>query len=192
MRREPFSVESQTLLSGRNLIEASAGTGKTFSIALIVLRLILEKEIKLPNILAVTFTNAAAEELKSRIRKFLKSARESLTASFNDKDPVHRIVRNASENRGKDEITARLEAALAQLDEACVDTIHGFCLRTLRELAFETGMPFDAKLEADESDLILRAARDFFRQNFTQTTPEIAAFIAENSFTPELSMSSSE
>ncbi len=58
-----FKVES-VVLEGTNLIEASAGTGKTYSIAILVLRMLLEKEIQLKEILMVTFTNAAVAELE--------------------------------------------------------------------------------------------------------------------------------
>ena len=66
----PFEVD----LEGSNLIEASAGTGKTFSIAVLTLRLILYKDISIKDILMVTFTNAAAAEMELRIRDFLHDA----------------------------------------------------------------------------------------------------------------------
>ncbi|HSW35430.1 MAG TPA: UvrD-helicase domain-containing protein, partial [Candidatus Limnocylindrales bacterium] len=61
-------------LSGSKLIEASAGTGKTYSVALLVLRLILEKEVPIDKMLMVTFTKAATAELELRIRKFVRLA----------------------------------------------------------------------------------------------------------------------
>ncbi len=62
-------------LKGYNLIEASAGTGKTYSIAILTLRLILEQPITINQILLVTFTKAAVAELQVRIRLFVQQAR---------------------------------------------------------------------------------------------------------------------
>src|SRR5690554_6727076 len=75
MNDEPIDFNSTVVeLSGSNLIEASAGTGKTYSIAILVLRLILEKKILIQDILMVTFTNAAVAELQERIRRFVRNA----------------------------------------------------------------------------------------------------------------------
>src|SRR5690554_5568008 len=73
---ENFDVR-QVPLAGTNLIEASAGTGKTYSIALLVLRLILDKGLAVNQILMVTFTKAAVAELESRIRLFIRLAYKS-------------------------------------------------------------------------------------------------------------------
>ena len=70
---ENFNV-SDVKLEGKNLIEAAAGTGKTSSIAIMVLRWILETENKIDSVLAVTFTNYATAELKDRILSFLEEA----------------------------------------------------------------------------------------------------------------------
>ena len=71
---KPFDVTDKNLLVGANLIEASAGTGKTFSIAILVVRLIIEKSIPVTKMLLVTFTDAAATELKERSIKFIRDA----------------------------------------------------------------------------------------------------------------------
>ena len=63
-------------LSGINLIEASAGTGKTYAIASLYLRLLLEKELLPEQILVVTYTEAATQELRSRIRSRIREALE--------------------------------------------------------------------------------------------------------------------
>ena len=64
----------EVALEGSNLIEASAGTGKTYSIALLCLRLIVEKHIPIQKILMVTFTKAAVAELETRVRSFVRLA----------------------------------------------------------------------------------------------------------------------
>ena len=65
-------------LTGRVLIEASAGTGKTFTIGLIYLRLLLERELRVEQILVATFTDAAAQELRERLRRRLVEAEHCL------------------------------------------------------------------------------------------------------------------
>ena len=70
-----FDLVETALRPGTTLIEASAGTGKTFTIAGLFLRLILERELSAREILVVTFTEAATEELRDRIRQTLASAR---------------------------------------------------------------------------------------------------------------------
>ena len=64
-------------LKGPMLIEASAGTGKTYSLMLLILRLLVENEIPVSSILVVTFTKAATFELKSRLRETLTTMTES-------------------------------------------------------------------------------------------------------------------
>jgi exodeoxyribonuclease V beta subunit len=70
---QPFDVLADELLTGRHLIEASAGTGKTYAMALLFLRFLLEPDDPPPvdRVLAVTFTEAATAELRRRVRRFL-------------------------------------------------------------------------------------------------------------------------
>ncbi|MCI5122772.1 MAG: hypothetical protein D3908_16605, partial [Candidatus Electrothrix sp. AUS4] len=65
-------------LHGQILIEASAGTGKTYTIALLFLRLLLERGLSVDEILVVTFTKAATEELRGRIRQRIRDALDVL------------------------------------------------------------------------------------------------------------------
>ena len=68
-------------LTGRQLIEASAGTGKTYTIAILFLRLLIESRLQVDQILVVTFTDAATEELRDRIRSRVREALEHLRGS---------------------------------------------------------------------------------------------------------------
>ena len=72
-RPTAFDLEKSPL-HGRNLIEASAGTGKTYTLAALFVRLILEKGLRVDQILVVTFTEAATEELRDRIRRRMREA----------------------------------------------------------------------------------------------------------------------
>ena len=117
-------------LDGLRLIEASAGTGKTWNLCGLYLRLLLEKGLDAPQILVVTFTNAATAELRERIRSRIVDVLAYLQRGANAADPfVARLVAAVENNAGGDrpKMRMRLEAALHTFDEAAVFTIHGFC-----------------------------------------------------------------
>lgn len=147
-------------LTGRHLIEASAGTGKTYNITLLYLRLLLEKKLTVQQILVVTFTRAATEELKGRIAGVL---RECL-ANWGDYLPDAGFFYNMQQRTEIAEAKVLLDEALLNLDEAAVYTIHGFCKQALTQRAFETGMTFDAQMEVDAKDISLEAVRDWYRR----------------------------
>jgi len=112
------------LLSGLRLIEASAGTGKTYKITELFIRLILEKELTVDQILVVTYTEAATEELRDRIRKKLRDKK----TEESKKEGSPETKKNIS----------LLQNALINFDEAAIFTIHGFCFRILKEQAYES------------------------------------------------------
>ncbi|HEX4665185.1 MAG TPA: UvrD-helicase domain-containing protein, partial [Chthoniobacterales bacterium] len=150
--------------SGPLLIEASAGTGKTFTIAGLVLRLLLERAgLTIDQILVTTFTELATAELRGRIRDLLHDALLGFQKGKSEHDLVGDILRKYPDHRTA---IARLEDALANFDQASIYTIHGFCQRVLAEQAFETGTLFDAELVTDERDLLREVTRDFWRRNF--------------------------
>ncbi|GFO61000.1 hypothetical protein GMST_33250 [Geomonas silvestris] len=151
-----------TPLAGRNLIEASAGTGKTFAIAGVFLRLVLELRLPVGEILVVTFTEAATKELRERIRKRLKEA-ELAFESGETSDPLL----DGLLERCADRPQARrlLANALRCFDEAAIFTIHGFCQRTLQENPFESGSLCDTELLTDQAALLSEIAQDYWRIN---------------------------
>jgi exodeoxyribonuclease V beta subunit len=164
---QPFHL-MECPLEGTNLIEASAGTGKTYAITGLFLRLLLEKKLSVNQILVVTFTEAATEELKQRIRQRL---RETLHA-FGGTRSMDRFVRELVE-REKDPSDAvqRLREAIRAFDEAAIFTIHGFCMRTLYEHAFESGSFFDTRLLTDEEMLKREIVEDYWRKHFYSASP---------------------
>ncbi|TXH69301.1 MAG: hypothetical protein E6Q88_09340 [Lysobacteraceae bacterium] len=132
-------------LCGLHLIEASAGTGKTFTLTSLALRLLLERGVALPQILAVTFTRAATQELRQRLRRRIRLA-QHLLEQVMDADETQgelaitrAILDQAAARAGAIQVRQRLSAALVQMDEAMVSTIHGFCHRALREFGFRAG-----------------------------------------------------
>lgn len=173
---QPFDL-MHAPLTGVCLIEASAGTGKTYTIGGLYLRLILEKGLSADQILVVTFTKAATAELKDRIRNKLIQARDALkTGNLDDGDSdVQDLVRGLA-----DPVPAleKIRTALMDFDRAAIMTIHGFCLRVLSENAFETGALFDTELSEDQSALLQEVAEDFWRIHFYNAPLEWVAYAA--------------
>jgi len=203
-------------LWGSRLIEASAGTGKTFTIATLYVRLVLghrgpehgpmgrrlpeqalieqnppEHELPQqvwtgtetgaetgaegrvhfdpPEILVVTFTDAATQELRERIRLRLTEAARyfradplTLAPRPPGEDPLHDLRADYASYRWPG-CAQRLELAAQWMDEAAVSTIHAWCNRMLREHAFDSDSLFTQRLETDQSELIAEVVRDYWR-----------------------------
>ena len=168
-------------LSGSNLIEASAGTGKTYSIAILVLRLLLENKIPIKEILMVTFTKAAVAELEERIRKFVREANKFATGTEIKDKSIQEIVMQSQLDNGLEETLRLLKNAVIYLDETSVLTIHSFCQQTLNEFAFETNQLFSAELLQDTSLVLKEETQKFWRKNVTIIETELLKFlIAKN------------
>jgi exodeoxyribonuclease V beta subunit len=163
----PFDIVTASLEPGVTLIEASAGTGKTYSITGLILRLILEERCLIREILAVTFTEAATQELRDRIRRRLQVALEHLHRGTSDDPIIQAFLTEGDLSLGIRE----LDTALQSFDEAQIFTIHGFCQRMLNEYAFESGTRFDTALVTDPKPLFEEVARDFWRRRFYQAKP---------------------
>ena len=180
-------------LEGNNLIEASAGTGKTYSIAVLVLRLVLEKNISIEQILMVTFTNAAVAEMDIRIRQFLRKALEMAQGkndAYGDDDPIIKILIDRSiKQKGKATTIEFLNNALLFLDETSIFTIHSFCQHVLSDYAFETNQIFDAEITEDQSGLIENAVNRFWRNNITVLELPVLEALKEKGFSRDMLMS---
>ena len=129
-REDPFNVP----LSGHLLIQASAGTGKTYALTTLVARLLVETEHTIDELLVVTFTNAATGELRDRLRRTLVATSACLRAG--DADSAESQARSLLERwraTDIDRATAltRIARALQDFDRANVATIHSFCQRAL-------------------------------------------------------------
>jgi exodeoxyribonuclease V beta subunit len=173
-------------LTGTNLIEASAGTGKTYSIAILALRLVLEKGIPLPEILMVTFTKAAVAELHERVRLFLKQAQQSIQGIVIKDETIVELVKRSESQFGSDVIKRRLYEANLLLDELSVITIHSFCQQTLREFAFETNQLFGAEMVADIEDVLNNEVNEFWRRYITTLDVEILERIGVHTLRADL------
>ena len=169
-------------LEGTNLIEASAGTGKTYAISGLFLRLILERGFSVNDILVVTYTVAATEELRDRIRKKIREAMEAFNAGGSPDEFLKGLVRK---NPDPKVAIGLLQEALHDFDEASIFTIHGFCQRTLHESAFESGSLFDTELIPDQERLKEEIARDFWRRHFYSAPLEFIGYVQGKGLNPE-------
>nr|WP_319491510.1 exodeoxyribonuclease V subunit beta [uncultured Desulfobacter sp.] len=160
-------------LNGARLIEASAGTGKTYTIAALYLRLILghgnengfSRPLTPPEILVVTFTNAATEELRERIRSRLTEA-AGFFRGLETKDAFLNDLRDDYNPDDWPVLAMRLEQAAQWMDESAIHTIHAWCQRMLRQHAFDSLSLFDLELAPNDQDLLEEAACDFWRAGF--------------------------
>jgi len=162
----PFNA-SQTPLQGSNLIEASAGTGKTYSIAILVLRLVLEQQLPVKQVLMVTFTRAAVAELEERIRLFVRTAYKASQAKTIKDQNIRQLVEQAIKKSGADAVQQQLKDAVVWLDELSVLTIHSFCQQTLNEFAFETNQLFGADMLPDAGSVAEEELNKFWRRHIT-------------------------
>ncbi|WP_367987129.1 exodeoxyribonuclease V subunit beta [Vibrio sp. NTOU-M3] len=159
-------------LHGARLIEASAGTGKTFTIAGLYLRLLLghgseqskhQVPLTVDQILVVTFTEAATAELRDRIRARIHDARIAFSRGESSDPVIAPLLTEISDHKQAAEILLQAER---QMDEAAVYTIHGFCQRMLTQNAFESGSRFNNEFVTDESHLKAQVVADYWRRNF--------------------------
>ena len=162
--RKAFDVFNASL-KGSNLIEASAGTGKTWSITGLYLRMVVEQNLLPENILVVTFTKAATAELTGRIRQRLQQAmswhngqQESKEADF-----FNALFIQWKGKISDADIKQRLLKALARFDQAAIFTIHSFCQRLLNDYAFEAAGRFNLTLMTDSQELTETVVADFWR-----------------------------
>ncbi len=175
-------------LEGVSLVEASAGTGKTYAISTLFVRLLLERGLDVGQILVVTFTEAATAELRDRIRRRLQEAiavSEVLEhhADVGACDPT--LVGLLSRQSHLGLTRNNLRAALFHFDSAPIFTIHGFCQRVLKENAFATRVTFDAELMQDVRPLVEEVFTDYWLSTLSQAPLSLIAELDKRQFTPE-------
>jgi exodeoxyribonuclease V beta subunit len=176
-----FDLPTTPIEEGVTLIEASAGTGKTYSLTGLVLRLLLEGHVAdVGRILVMTFTNAATAELVDRIRRSLRAAVAAFRSPDDDGDEFLRELTHRHGEAG----LRKLERALRDLDDLEVCTIHGFCRRMLDQNAFETGSAFEVEYAADDGVLLTAAAEDFWRRTVYTAGDLVTAVVEHYKWTP--------
>lgn len=177
-------------LDGINLVEAGAGTGKTYNIQILLARLVLEKAVPIGKILVVTFTRAATAELRERVRAILMALNQAANGQEpppEEKERCERILKRLSglppgepfwndENYGKvlksqvatwqGRASLLLDRALRDFDLAAISTIHSFCQRMLTENAFESGIRYGMELRTDIRQVTAAIVQQFIRREF--------------------------
>ncbi|WP_027484827.1 UvrD-helicase domain-containing protein [Rhodanobacter sp. OR87] len=157
-------------LHGRVLIEASAGTGKTWNIGVIYLRLLLERGLRVEQVLVTTFTDAAAQELRERLRRRLVEAERLLEAAARDAasvDPLESWLAALCPDADSVRLALRrIQLARSDLDRAPVSTIHALCQRIQRDYPLQSGAAFADDPLFDEQQLMRECVEDFWRRRY--------------------------
>jgi exodeoxyribonuclease V beta subunit len=179
-------------LEGAHLVEASAGTGKTWNLCALYLRLLLERGLTVEQILVVTFTKAATSELRDRIRARLVEARDHLAGlpPSSAADPfIPALLAALRGHSGLDDklLERRLELALQGFDQAAISTIHGFCQRALAESVFTAQESADFEVTWDGELDVREVAADFWRTHVAApgTDPALVAHLLQHRDSPE-------
>jgi exodeoxyribonuclease V beta subunit len=166
---EPFDVTG-SLPGGMTLLEASAGTGKTFTIAALTARYVAEAKKPIDKLLVITFTRMATGELRERVRERLVSAHDGLTAVLAGADPPEndQIVRLLADvpHTERSARRDRLAKAIADFDAATIETTHGFCLQVLYGLGTAGDVDRDVTLVEDVRDLMEEVVDDLYLRKF--------------------------
>lgn len=158
-----FDAATSPLFQGITVLEASAGTGKTFAIAALWLRMVLELEIPQERILVLTYTDAAASELRSRIHQRLVDASGAVDGKSTSDPFLNAILdRCRQSDSGMRGASRRLSQARADFDEAPIGTIHGFCHRIQRGRAFEACASFAVRLNPNTVARDAELVRDWW------------------------------
>ena len=176
-------------LDSLSLIEASAGTGKTYAVANLYLRYLLERKLSVEEILVVTFTEAATQELRDRIRARI----QELISVFNgieSNDEVLNYLFQNSEDTQADSL--RLRIAERQIDQAEIHTIHGFCQQLLLRYALDLNVSFNQTLVEDAKPILLKVCEDFWRSRVLKLQPDLMLEVYRHWATPKELMSELE
>jgi exodeoxyribonuclease V beta subunit len=167
----PFDLCGPLPGPGITVLEASAGTGKTFTIAALVTRLVAEGKAGLDAILAVTFTRMATAELRDRVRGRLVAAEECLGRVLDyDETPPADDRLGAFLAEGPAAVVRlrrqRLADAIAAFDEATITTTHGFCQLVLAGLGVAGRAGVGATLVEDAQDIVDEVVDDLYLRGF--------------------------
>ena len=167
----------QVPLTGRHLIEASAGTGKTYTITTLFLRLLLEHGLRVDQILVLTFTRAATAELANRLRQRLRLALACLEGVDVDDEHLMGICRSL-----QNPPASRLQVLLAleSIDTAPVLTLHSFCHRTLAQFAFSSGGRFSTEFVRENTAQLDQVVEDWWSRTTSALPVGLTHFLVNH------------
>jgi len=188
-RLDPVNIP----LNGVHLIEASAGTGKTYNITGLYVRLLLEENLRPAEILVVTYTEAACEELRDAIRHRLSRAyqeclyRQGVAAPKTASDTFLQNLLDTYRKQGEDFglLASRLRLALTEFDLSAIYTIHGFCMRVLQDYAFESGFPFETEFIENDHELLQQIIDDYWEAQSSCWLPQFTVYLCQSGVFPE-------
>ena len=175
---------TEPLHPGTTLLEASAGTGKTWNITNLVLRLVVERNLHMKEVVVVTFTNAATADLSKRVHERLEMAEAALSGRrpLPDDDAVLVALRDGglAGDISLAQRVRRLRRALVAFDECTIRTIHGFCQQMLQQHAFESGADFELELIKDTRAPCAQLVDDFLSRELYAVDAQTHAFLVNN------------
>ncbi len=164
VNQKEFNINGPLPFQKRVLLEASAGTGKTFSLTSLVARYVAEEDLKIDQLLMVTFTNAAANEMRERSRGKLREALVALNVGLTadavkpDQDWIKCIVDCTGEERERRK--SRLGDAITSIDSATITTIHGFFQQALREVGLRSADSANSEVNEGKDSIGKQILRD--------------------------------
>ena len=169
-------------LDGGLLVEASAGTGKTYTLTTLAARLVVEAGHRIEHLLIVTFTVAATGELRTRIWQTLHAARAAVGDAAAEAGEQARELAAHWRRAGIEHAEARLTRAIRDFDRAAITTIHGFCQRALAEFALYAELPFAFTVSGDAALEVESATRDFWRRRMVQEPVSLLEYAKQQKF----------
>lgn len=152
--------------SGHHIVEAAAGTGKTYSITSLYVRALVEKQLLPSQILVLTFTNDATAELKFRLRQRIQALIKHIETGKSEEEFIVQYSKQISQEQ-----FLHLKKCLYYFDEAAISTIHGFCQRILSEYHVEFNVSSNFILETDIVPLKREAVDEFWDEFFFRSNP---------------------
>jgi exodeoxyribonuclease V beta subunit len=159
-----FAITGE-LPSGVTVLEASAGTGKTYTITSLTARYLAEGATTLDRMLLVTFTRLATGELRERVRERLIEVERGLAevqAGMESTDAVVRLLCTRDPDRAR----ARLRRAIAGYDAATIVTTHSFCQEMLDGLGIAAEIQSGYSFVEDIADMREEVVDDLYVRRF--------------------------
>ncbi len=161
----PFDVRG-ALPTGTTVLEASAGTGKTFALAALTARFVAEADVPLRSLLLVTFGRMATTELRSRVRERLTSLLAALAGGTPAAGDEVAALLCAVDEAERGRRRARVDAALRDIDEATIATTHEFCLQMLESLGVLGDAEPQAHFVEQVDDLVDEVVSDLYLRRY--------------------------
>ena len=172
-------------LNGGLVVEASAGTGKTYTLTTLVARLVVEAGYRIDDLAVLTFTVAATGELRTRVWETLCAARDAASGRIAATRQAGELVEHWRRSGMSDDPEGRLTRAIRDFDRANITTIHGFCQRALSEFALEAGLPFKFGVSGDGALAVESATRDFWRREMAGEPVSLLEYAKASKFLPD-------